>query len=237
MRLRSGNETTISDRQLGRDDAEADREPGGRRRGPGRASAPRPMWTVESSTSAAACRATAPSASSDRKRWTSSTDAAFTARPNGRDLTVEPGEHRAREQHVGGQAARPRQDPEGRVAFMRSPPASAGRPSAVTSTPEAELVGLRSAPRLPARKSAFASTSASTASPATTVTRRRSLLGRRAGRGSIRWCSSRPPRRQCRRSRPEVASAPPASSSVSGRRRSRRRRATRRRGRRRRRRR
>ena len=90
-------------------------------------------------------------------------------------LEHEPGEHRQRQQDVGGEAARAGEQPEGRVVRHPSPPARIVRPSAVTST--------RGTSTSPPRKAIFASTSASTAVGATTVTRSEPARGRTAGGG------------------------------------------------------
>ncbi len=92
--------------------------------------------------------------------------------------------------------------------FIAGLPPGGSRRSAVTSRQgRRRSSASRAASSEPARKRAFAQISASTASRATTVARSRSLSAGSPVPGSIRWCSSRPPRRQARRSRPEVARA------------------------------
>src|SRR5690242_11035333 len=100
-------------------------------------------------------------------------------RPERPRLDQEPGEHRGREHHVGGQPARPGENPERRVVPHARPPASTVAPSAVTMT-----WGRSTSPP---RKAAVAATSAAVADEATTVTRIGAPAAGRPLEGSMRW--------------------------------------------------
>ena len=127
-------------------------------------------------------------------------------------LEYEAGEHRQGHEDIRGDPARVCEQPERRVVRHRRPPTKIVSPAIVAST---AATSARVASFVPARKSDFASTSASTASSAKAVTRRRSLSAHQLMRGSIKWCRCSPPRVQRRRSLPDVASPPRSGASVT----------------------
>ena len=165
-------------------------------------------FTVVSSTSATAWPASAPSPSIARMRWRSVTAAGFSER-NGRDLIDEAGEDGQRQHHVRGEPARTGEQPEGGVVPHARPPARTVRPVGGD-----EHVG---ASTVAAEERRLGEHLGGRGGVGDDGDPRRGALGRGpAGRGVDQVVQLLAvPRRQRRRSRPEVAIPPRVSSSVS----------------------
>ena len=134
------------------------------------------------------------------------TTAGCSARPNGRDLSDEPGEHRQRQQDVCGQAplARARSQKVG-SCVMREPPVSDGRArrrDEHAGTPDS------SAAASPWRKSDFASDLRLDGVARDAVTRSTSVTAGAPVERVDQMVLLAPPRSQRRRSRPDVARPP-----------------------------
>ena len=147
-----------------------------------------------------------PGAQSDRCRCRSTMPAPFSGPTAGARAHQQPGDHRAGDQRERGEARRARDHPGQHLRGHASPPDVVSVPSRATRAAGTPHRSARpAAPARPATSSAVASASASAAVAATAVARSRSVAAGRPRGGVDRVVHRLPPRRQRRRSTPEVA--------------------------------